>query len=48
MSIQPKTKCLAHVALRTSDFARAKAFDHEVLEDLRHTGLSGRNHVYWL
>ncbi|MFD1468820.1 VOC family protein [Hymenobacter caeli] len=31
MSIQPKTKGLAHVALRTTDFARAKAFYHDLL-----------------
>ena len=31
MAIQPKTKGLAHVALRTTDFARAKAFYHDLL-----------------
>lgn len=31
MSIQPKTKGVAHVALRTTSFARAKAFYHELL-----------------
>jgi glyoxylase I family protein len=31
MSIQPKTKGLSHVALRTSNFARAKAFYHDLL-----------------
>jgi glyoxylase I family protein len=31
MAIEPKTKGLAHVALRTSDFARAKAFYHDLL-----------------
>lgn len=31
MAIQPQTKGLAHVALRTTDFARAKAFYHELL-----------------
>ena len=31
MSIQPQTTGLAHVALRTADFARAKAFYHELL-----------------
>ena len=31
MAIQPKTTGLAHVALRTTDFARAKAFYHDLL-----------------
>ena len=31
MPINPKTKGLAHVALRTTDFARAKAFYHDLL-----------------
>ena len=31
MPINPQTKGLAHVALRTSDFARAKAFYHDLL-----------------
>ena len=31
MVIQPKTPGLAHVALRTTDFARGKAFYHDVL-----------------
>jgi len=31
MAIQPKTKGLVHVALRTTDFARAKAFYHDLL-----------------
>lgn len=31
MSIQPKTKGLAHVALRTTSFARAKAFYYDLL-----------------
>ena len=31
MSIQPKIKGLAHAVLRTSDFARAKAFYHDLL-----------------
>jgi catechol 2,3-dioxygenase-like lactoylglutathione lyase family enzyme len=31
MAIEPKTKGLAHVALRTTDFARAKAFYHDLL-----------------
>ncbi|MGI4871634.1 MAG: VOC family protein [Janthinobacterium lividum] len=31
MAIQPKTKGLAHVALRTTSFARAKAFYHDLL-----------------
>ena len=31
MPINPKTKGLAHVALRTNDFARAKAFYHDLL-----------------
>ena len=31
MPINPKTKGLAHVALRSSDFARTKAFYHDLL-----------------
>ena len=31
MAIQPKTKGLAHVALRTTDFVRVKAFYHDLL-----------------
>ncbi|MGI4763336.1 MAG: VOC family protein [Janthinobacterium lividum] len=31
MAINPKTKGLAHVALRTTDFGRAKAFYHDLL-----------------
>jgi catechol 2,3-dioxygenase-like lactoylglutathione lyase family enzyme len=31
MPINPQTKGLAHVALRTSDFARTKAFYHDLL-----------------
>lgn len=31
MPINPKTKGLAHVALRTTDFARTKAFYHDLL-----------------
>ena len=31
MPINPKTKGLAHVALRTTSFARAKAFYHDLL-----------------
>jgi len=31
MPINPQTKGFAHVALRTSDFARAKAFYHDLL-----------------
>ena len=31
MPINPKTKGLSHVALRSSDFARTKAFYHDLL-----------------
>ena len=31
MAIRPQTTGLAHVALRTTDFARAKAFYHDLL-----------------
>jgi catechol 2,3-dioxygenase-like lactoylglutathione lyase family enzyme len=31
MPINPKTKGLAHVALRSSDFARTRAFYHDLL-----------------